>query len=200
MPTELLILPFLGALIGWLTNRIAIRLLFYPRSPYTIPLLGWKVQGLLPKRRKDLARAVGETVEQELFSSGDLVHYLRQPHFQKEIKEKLAAAAADRIQGRLPAFVPRNLVGILTSLVRDFTRRELGAVLGSILNQLQEDMAGEFLIGSLVEKRLLEIDLKDLEDLIFHVVGQELVHIEVLGGILGFLIGIFQAAAVVFLG
>lgn len=200
MPIELVLLPLLGALIGWLTNRIAIRLLFYPRNPYRIPLLKWEVQGLLPKRRMDLARAVGEAVERELLSTGDLVHYLAQPHFRREVNEKLATAAADRFRRRLPAFVPRNLQGLLTGFVRDFTHRELGAILRSTLAQVKEHMESEPFIGSIVEQRLLEIELADLEELITHIAGKELIHIEVVGGILGFIIGIFQAGLMFLLG
>ena len=45
--------PFVGAFIGWLTNYVAIKMLFRPREPWYI--LGFPMQGVMPRRQRDLA-------------------------------------------------------------------------------------------------------------------------------------------------
>lgn len=199
MRPEIIIMPVLGALIGWVTNRIAIRLLFHPHHPWRIPLIGWELQGLLPKRRADLARTVGETVERELLSAGDLVQYLGQPHFREDLLARLAVVAGERLNSRIPAFVPHRLRDMFLALFQDFMVRECDAVFDQILAGIQKNIEAELSIGSIVENRLLEIALPDLEALILQVAGRELWHIEVLGGILGFLIGLLQAGLVLLL-
>jgi len=200
MPVEIIALPPLGGLIGWVTNRIAIRLLFHPRRPWRIPLLGWELQGLLPKRRAELARTVGETVERELLSAGDLVQFLGRPNFREELLAQLALVAGARLDGRIPAFFPRQLRDMLLAWFQDFLGRELEVVYDQILAGVQKNLEGELAIGAMVEKRLLEISLPDLEALILQVAGRELWHIELLGGVLGFLIGLLQAGLVLLLG
>lgn len=69
----------IGALIGGLTNLLAIRMLFRPLTP--IRLGNWQLPftpGLIPKRREEIARNVGQIVEQHLFTSSALRHTFRQ--------------------------------------------------------------------------------------------------------------------------
>ncbi len=54
----------LAGVVGFYTNWIAIKMLFYPKEP--LPLSGW--QGLVPKNRGRLAREVGDVVQQQLLS------------------------------------------------------------------------------------------------------------------------------------
>jgi len=51
MAIKLLILAIIGGIIGWITNLLAIKMLFRPFHPINIPLINLKIQGLIPKRR-----------------------------------------------------------------------------------------------------------------------------------------------------
>ncbi|MCD6493331.1 MAG: DUF445 family protein, partial [Archaeoglobaceae archaeon] len=51
-----LIPPLLGAFIGYITNVIAVKLLFHPKKP--INLLGIKIQGLIPARSEELTERI----------------------------------------------------------------------------------------------------------------------------------------------
>ncbi len=70
---KLFILATVGALIGWTTNVIAIKLLFRPIEPVRIPLTKLTLQGLMPKRKKEIAKNIGETVENELISIEEII-------------------------------------------------------------------------------------------------------------------------------
>ncbi|MEZ4979183.1 MAG: DUF445 family protein, partial [Chitinophagales bacterium] len=56
----LLLLPIIAGLIGWLTNFLAVKMLFYPRNPKQI--LGITFHGVFPKRQAHVAEKVGELV------------------------------------------------------------------------------------------------------------------------------------------
>jgi uncharacterized membrane protein YheB (UPF0754 family) len=58
-----LVYPLLGAFVGYITNYIAIKLLFRPKRR----VLG--VQGLLPKRKAEIAKRAGELVNDYLVNS-----------------------------------------------------------------------------------------------------------------------------------
>ena len=53
MSPILLLLPIIAALIGWSTNYLAVKMLFHPRLPLRI--MGFSIQGVFPKRQKQLA-------------------------------------------------------------------------------------------------------------------------------------------------
>ncbi|MGI6173300.1 MAG: DUF445 domain-containing protein [Christensenellales bacterium] len=62
--------PLVGAIIGYITNDIAIRMLFRPTNP--IYILGRRVPftpGLIPKEKARLAEAVGKTVGGNLLTA-----------------------------------------------------------------------------------------------------------------------------------
>lgn len=66
--------PLLGALIGYFTNWLAVKMLFRPYYPKKLGK--WKLPftpGIIPKRRPALAKAVGEAVGGKLFTGDDLI-------------------------------------------------------------------------------------------------------------------------------
>ncbi len=68
----------LGALIGGLTNFLAIAMLFRPHKSWKIG--GWKIPftpGLIPKRREQLAKQLGHVVEEYLFTSEGMLRLIR---------------------------------------------------------------------------------------------------------------------------
>ena len=70
-------LPFVSALVGLGTNFLAVRMLFRPRKAFKI--LGFKIQGLIPRRQAELARKIAQTVEEELISHDDIERALSSP-------------------------------------------------------------------------------------------------------------------------
>lgn len=61
----------LSAVVGYLTNYIAVQMLFLPYSPQdkhwlTLITLGWWRQGVVPQRKHDLAGAAAQRVSQDL--------------------------------------------------------------------------------------------------------------------------------------
>ena len=68
---SLLVSMFIGGFIGWITNLLAVKALFHPQKSYRI--LGFDYQGLLPKRRGELANNLGNMVEGELINIPELI-------------------------------------------------------------------------------------------------------------------------------
>jgi hypothetical protein len=119
-----LVPPLLGALIGYVTNYIAIRMLFRPLRPWRIFGLRLPLTpGIIPAKRDELARRMGEMVGSHLLTAADVRLALDQPHFKKELKaavnEKLGSFL-DRELGAVESLVPptyrkrfRDLVDLL---------------------------------------------------------------------------------------
>lgn len=65
--------PVIGAVIGYFTNYIAVKMLFYPKKP--VMLFGHKLPltpGVIPKGKPRLARAIGRAVADTLITKEDL--------------------------------------------------------------------------------------------------------------------------------
>ncbi len=111
MPSLLLYLvpPALGAFIGYMTNYVAIKMLFRPLRPWKI--LGIRVPmtpGVIPSKRHDLACNIGEMVGSHLLTSNDIGKAISSPNFQKEL--------ATLINSRLDSVLKKDL-GPITDII-----------------------------------------------------------------------------------
>jgi len=102
--------PLLGALIGYLTNYVAIRMLFRPLREWR--LLGLRVPltpGIIPAKRGELARRMGDMVGSHLLTSGDVGAALGQSGFRREMEGAVAekfGRLLDRDLGAVETLVP----------------------------------------------------------------------------------------------
>ena len=65
--------PIIGAIIGYCTNYVAVKMLFYPRKE--IRICGHRLPftpGAIPKGKPRLAKAVGNIVGKNLFTKEDI--------------------------------------------------------------------------------------------------------------------------------
>ncbi|MEX2356158.1 MAG: DUF445 family protein [Thermaerobacterales bacterium] len=188
---ELLLFPLVGALIGWVTNRLAVRLLFRPYRPLGLP--GFKLQGLLPRRRHELAETIARIVAQELVSHHDLSLRILDPAARTEMAATVAEAVERAVRARIPFFVPRPAADLLVSLVQQSTRSELESFMRDRLPGLVDGLVARVDIAGTVRDRINGLDLAELEGLVYRLARRELGHIEWLGAAVGGAVGIIQA-------
>jgi uncharacterized membrane protein YheB (UPF0754 family) len=187
------ITPFVGALIGWLTNFLAIKMLFRPRQP--IFIFGLLVQGVMPRRQRDLALKIGEVVEEELLKSEDLLNAIDTA----ELRGHLAAVIGTRLDRFLREKIFRGEFLYERILSRGGVQRVKRALVSELVNLFPLEV--EAAIRQLVEKvnirkivadRVEQFEFARLERIVYRVARTELFWVEISGGILGFLIGVLQ--------
>lgn len=90
----ILFMGVIGAVIGGVTNAVAIRMLF---RPHTARYIGkWRVPftpGLIPKRKSELAKQVGKIVDEHLLTAESIEEKLNEPEFRGEIEAVLKTEA-----------------------------------------------------------------------------------------------------------
>ncbi|HHV94403.1 MAG TPA: DUF445 family protein [Firmicutes bacterium] len=192
---QLLTMPAVGAIIGWITNVIAIRMLFRPYRPVKLPLLPITIQGLLPKFKAELAASIGSAVEAELLPVETLIDQLSASAAQDGIIEVIEVHVENRLREKLPSFVPEGLKAAIGGLIRDWLGQELPPLLDELTRELKERLKEDLHISQLVADKILALDLAELEALVVGISHRHLRHLEILGGLLGFIIGLVQALA-----
>jgi len=198
MRSEWIVLPVVGALIGWMTNVIAIRMLFRPKRP--VRLFGrFVLQGVLPRRQPELARAVGETVERDLLPVDELVESLNLNGYQQDVIEAVVGHVERKIDESLPALLPAHVRRMISEYARKVVGKEAAELVDEVTARIKERVRREARVGELVRERMASFDTERLERIVVRVATTELRAIEVLGGVLGFLIGLAQAALLVLL-
>ena len=127
-----IILPLTGAVIGWLTNFLAIKFLFYPRKP----ILG--IQGLIPKRKEKLAEKISEASLQflpkkiEKLTKIPIIGKGITTYIEKEVAKRVKETSNEEIQKIIEKVAKKELRFIELS----------GAVLGAIIGIIQALILG----------------------------------------------------------
>ncbi|WP_085522032.1 DUF445 domain-containing protein [Tuberibacillus sp. Marseille-P3662] len=90
------VLVIAGAVIGGLTNSIAIKMLF---RPYQAKYIGsWRVPftpGLIPKRQEEIASQLGQLVMKHLLTSDSIKQKLNETDLQQTVTDSVKAKAYD---------------------------------------------------------------------------------------------------------
>lgn len=191
-----LVIPLIGALIGYVTNVAAVRLLFRPHHPVRIPGTGIVLQGVLPRHRQEIAATVGRVVEQELLNADHILERLSREGVQERVLAVVAAAVEQELALRLGRFLPPAVAGAVSVLLRRVARRQAASFYVLTADRLVEVLRSDLDVAAMVRERLEGLDMEDIERLVLQVGRRELRHIEWLGGVLGFLIGLVQAGIV----
>jgi uncharacterized membrane protein YheB (UPF0754 family) len=190
MWVQLVAKPLVGAGIGWFTNHLAIRMLFRPRRVWRV--LGLTVQGVVPRRRGEIAERVAEAVERELLSHDDIREALLDPGYQGALRTRVEEHLRDYL-GEKVAGSPR-LVRALVShdLIEKLARggaQEVMRRLPSLIDGAANELEARLDIRKVVRLKIDAFDLDELEALVRELAHRELRFIEVLGGIVGFIVG-----------
>lgn len=190
-----LIIPLIGAFIGYITNYVAVKMLFHPRREIRILFL--PIQGVFPKRQRVFAQKLGEVVSTELISVEEIVRKLAD----KAGSEKIMLAVGEHIERviteKLPKVIPMLAMVLspeLVTTVKGAFVTELKGMIEQVVQTIGSDLTEEVDIRQIVEEKVLNFSPDKLEEILFAIMRREFRFIELIGGVLGFLIGMIQVA------
>ena len=117
--------PFIGAFIGYLASRIALRMLFRPLKAWRV--LGLRVPmtpGVIPSKRHAFALTMGEMIGGHLLTSAEIGKALKKETYQEHllglIKERIGMVF-HRDLGPLPGLIPEKFRSYFDVAVRAVT-------------------------------------------------------------------------------
>ena len=186
-------LPFIAAITGWVTNFLAIKMLFHPKKK--IDLFFFSMQGIFPKRQDVLAERLGKMVSTELFSFKDIKDRFTSTSTALEINKVLDEKLEDFMEVKLRSAIPMLAMFLNSNTkakIKDTLHAEFQNILPDILNKYSEKLEKDIDIEEIVYQKVVAFSSDKLEDILFTIMKKEFKFIEILGGILGFLIGIIQ--------
>jgi uncharacterized membrane protein YheB (UPF0754 family) len=192
-------IPIVSALIGWLTNCLAVKMIFRPRKPLRI---AWfTLVGLIPKRKAALARTIGETVEKELISHHDIHRVVTSARFQEQMLDAIIARVEEFIYTTLGSapLVAVALSGETAWRIKELVRGELRKTMPAIVENLFEKVESQLDFKEIIRVKIEAFDLSRFEAIVYTIASRELKAIERIGGILGFLVGVGQVGFLVLL-
>ncbi len=189
-------IPFISAAIGWFTNYVAIKMLFYPRVEKDLYL--FKLQGIFPKRKHVLAERLGRAVERDLFSIEMIKTKLDNEANREKLKEAIIVELETYLLTRFKEANP-----MVAMLLNDKMVAQIKERIANMLEELVPKLMGQMTnkldevdVQAMVFEKVNNFSHEKLEALLMSVIKKELRFIELAGAVLGFLIGLLQVGMV----
>lgn len=193
MSYGLLLIPVISAFIGWFTNWIAIKMLFHPRKP--VKILGFTIQGIFPKRQQQFAEKLGKLVSQELLSFRDIEQKLTHPDNIRQlmpvVDEHIDRFLREKLSSEMPVismFIGEKTIQQLKSVFMS----ELETLFPVIMQRYMGNLQQQLDLEKIVVDKVAGFSSDKLEEILKGIMSKEFRFVEILGGILGFLIGLLQ--------
>ena len=193
MSIWLMSIPFISAFIGWFTNWVAIKMLFHPREPRKI--LWITFQGIFPKRQQQFGEKLGKLVSEEFLSFSDIEQRISNPENLEKILPMVDAHIDNFLHTKLgkrfpmiSMFIGEKTINNLKAAFMEEIQELFPVLMQHYAGQLQKELDLEHIVTEKV--KLFSSD--KLESVLHQIMAKEFRFVEILGGVLGFLIGIIQ--------
>lgn len=193
-------LPLVAALIGWFTNLIAIKMLFHPKKPIKIGC--FEIQGVFPKRQRIFAEKLGKIVARELVSSQDIKEKISQSNIDREVKALIDRHVHHFLNTKLKEAYPQIVMFIYNYIIRQFkdvTMKEIETLLPLILNAYKQGIEKALDVVNIeatIAGKVANFSSDKLEEILNTIMKREFKFVEIMGGVLGLIIGLVQVLLV----
>lgn len=191
----LLLLPMiLAGAHGWFTNWLAVKLLLKPVRP--IHILGFRIQGLLPRRQADLAERISEAIAREFLKEEDILVFLKRVDPAAAMRQLVLDKWEEKV-GEILGSMP--LIGMFVTpdkltRVRDKVADVFSTEAEKYTELLVKSLESKIDLRDTIRRNILAFDVQRLNDIIEEIGYKELNEIAIIGLVLGVAIGVVQAA------
>lgn len=200
MLIKLALIVGIGAMIGWITNYVAIKMLFRPYKEINFGL--FKIQGLIPKRKHEIAVSIADTVQKELISLKDVTSSLDGEELEIRMGNMIDKILDAKLEGELvkkfpmlAMFMSDDMLRKIKSMIKTSILENKDTIIEMFSNYLEEKVD----FREIIIKNVDGFSLEKLEDITYSLARRELKHIEVVGAVLGGIIGFFQFGVSLFI-
>ena len=190
---QLLVMILISGAIGWITNWVAIKMLFRPHKEINFGL--FKIQGLIPKRKAEIGTGIANIIQNELISVKDVISNIDREEFSKRLNKLIDDVLDKNLKKKVKEKFP-----LLQMFFTDKVAKDIGNTIKDIVMENQEKIFEIFSnyaeenidFEVIISDKISNFSLDKLEEIITLLAKKELKHIEVIGAILGMVIGAVQ--------
>ncbi|EFG29009.1 DUF445 domain-containing protein [Fusobacterium periodonticum] len=190
---KLVIMVIISAAIGWITNWVAIKMLFRPHNEINLGL--FKIQGLIPKRRAEIGIGIADVIQNELISIKDVIANIDREEFSKRLNDLIDDVLEKNLKTKVKEKFPVMQIFFSDKIAKDVSNTIKGIVMENQekIFEIFSNYAEENIdFSTIITDKISNFSLDKLEEIINGLAKKELKHIEVIGAILGAFIGLVQ--------
>ena len=197
---QLIVIPLISAFIGWFTNWVAIKMLFHPKEPKRF--LGITFHGIFPKRQKIFAEKLGKMISAEFLSFDDIQQKIANPQNLQKLMPMIEGHVDKFLRDKLSDEMPFLSLFIGDKTIRSLKRifmQELEILFPQLMTSYAVHLQEELDLEKIVTDKVSAFSSDKLENILYQIMSKEFRFVEILGGVIGFIIGIVQVLITFFL-
>jgi uncharacterized membrane protein YheB (UPF0754 family) len=197
---NLILIPVIAGLIGWGTNYLAVKMIFHPYQP--VRVLFFTFWGVIPRRQKELAASIAQTIEENLISHKDFSAVLASSDIEEEIEQFVRTQIDLFLRAKIsdqPVIGPL-VHGALAPTLEKLLINEFRDLIPLFLDDLMQKVESRVNFREIIRRKIESFELEKLERMVYEIASRELKAIEIWGGVLGFIVGLLQVTAMVVFG
>ncbi|TGL61052.1 DUF445 domain-containing protein [Leptospira sarikeiensis] len=186
--------------VGWITNYIAVQMIFYPKHFRGWGFLGW--QGIIPRHSKKMAGLISDVMMERLIKPYDLYKKLDPKQITELIRDRIGEKSSSIVKEVFFAdnpviwsMVPQESKEILEKEIREDIPQKIEEIYASFGKNLE----GILGIGNLIRESLSGENANVLSEIFKRCGGPEFRFIIRSGIYFGFLIGCIQVLFIAYL-
>lgn len=171
------VLPVGGALVGYVTNWVAIKLIFEPVEPTPVgPLV---LQGLFEKRQKEVSEIFADFLAQRVLTSQRLIDEMASGRLQENFRQL--------VRKQVPALVPDTVVDAAVAGFQSLSQEPSTHPVHAYVDE-------KLGLRDTLNERLQSLSCAEFENLLHPVFQEDELTLIIAGGVLGFAAGLAQQA------
>lgn len=193
----LILIPLLSSFIGWITIKIALKLLFRPLEPFNI--MGLPVQGLVPKYQQRIAVQLGQMAAGEFSNFAGLEQKISDPKSMEKIKPLIETHIDNFLRNKLKEQMP--MIGMFIGdktidTLKIIFMQEVEALFPQVMQQFAGNLSSDLDIEQMVVSKIIAVSPEKMESLLFKNLAKEFQTASFLGAVIGLVAGLIQLAII----
>lgn len=191
------VLPFFGALVGWVTNWLALNLIFRPLRPRRLGR--WTVQGLFLRRQPEVAAVWCRLVTREIVSLRRIVHAMLTGPRSSRARELIHRHVQPLVDEAMGLLKPAATLAAGPQLFEEIQRsaeEKAVAVSAEPFDHWPFERERSAVVEELLRRRMEALPPEEFQDLLRPCFQEDEMKLIVMGGVLGLLAGTAQQVLV----
>lgn len=192
------LMPIVGAIVGIVTNWLAIQMIFRPQEPRTY--LGvFRYQGLFPKRQKQIAADYGRITADEILTPRNLIRIVTEGEAGGRIALLVVNAISERVDQemrKVQQMVPLQPTPDQIALIKARIVMRVVHTVPEVQPKLEAYLERKLAIGAMIEDKLGSLPKPEFERVLRGVFEEDELTLILVGGFLGGAVGALQGMLV----
>ncbi len=157
--------------------------------------MGITFQGIFPKRQQQFAEKLGKLVSAEFLSFTDIEQKISNPSNLKKIMPMIENHVDDFLRVKLKDQMPvlSMFIGDKTiSSLKKVFMVEIEIIFPQVMKQFAGNLKNELDLENIVIEKVAGFSSDKLEDVLYQIMSKEFRFVEIIGAVIGFIIGVVQ--------